>query len=307
MKGRPAPLIRARVLRGIALNRTPGLHFPGNLLDISFEHVARDRSRLSLQPGPWCLRADSTVDLAALAILADLGLAASIRANLSREARLGTVSMHLQFTGVPAKGRLVADGEFADFLRDGAGRLGMSRISVSGAQGRVCFGSGTFMALQPPKGVRLHPIPMRNRKSREPETISETGLSDQEKQILERADAALDQGGEFARNFWGPENGVLRNGPHAGNRVGHAQGGILIAMAAASAADALNVTWRLSSISAGYVAPGDGRVLRSSSRAIHLGSVTAVVRTQITNASRGRVLEVLTTWIKKNGLHQVIR
>ena len=291
-------LIRARVLRGIALNRTPGLHFPGNFLDISFDRVARERSRLSLQPGPWCLRADGTVDLAALAILADLGLAASIRANLSREARLGTVSMHLQFTGLPAKGRLVADGEFAGFLRDGAGRLGMSRVSVSGAAGEVCFGSGTFMALQPPKGVTLHPIPMRHRKSREPEKISQSDLSAQERQILERADAALGRGGEFMRNFWGPANGVLRNGPHAGNRVGHAQGGILIALAAASAVEALDATWRLSSISAGYVAPGDGRVLRSTSRAVHLGSLTAVVRTQITNASRRRVLEVLTTWIK---------
>ena len=286
------------MLRGIALNRTPGLHFPGNFLDISFDRVARERSRLSLQPGPWCLRADGTVDFAALAILADLGLAASIRANLSSDARLGTVSMHLQFTGVPAKGRLVAGGEFGGFLRDGAGRLGISRVSVSGAAGEVCYGTGTFMALQPPKGVRLHPVPMRNRKSAEPETIPESDLSDEEKQILGRADSALGQRGEFMRNFWGPINGVLRNGPHAGNRVGHAQGGILIALAAASAAEALNRDWRLSSISAGYVAPGDGRLLRSTSRAVHLGSLTAVVRTQIANASRRRVLEVLTTWIK---------
>ena len=294
---RRAALIRARVLRGIALNRTPGLHFPGNFLDVAFDRVARGRSRLSLQPGPWCVGADGAVDLAALAILADLGLAVSIRANLSNEARLGTVSMHLQFTGAPAKGRLVADGEFAGFLRRGAGRLGLSRVSISGAAGEVCFGTGTFMALQPPTGVALHPVPMRTRRSREPARISPSDLSDQEKRILERAEAALRQRGEFLRNFWGPVNGVLRNGPHAGNRVGHAQGGILIALAAASAAQALEGPWRLSSISAGYVGPGDGRILRARSSVAHLGRLTAVVKTQVLGAGGRRILELLATHI----------
>jgi acyl-coenzyme A thioesterase PaaI-like protein len=289
-----AALIRARVLRGIALNRTPGLHFPGNFLDIAFDRVARARSRLSLRPGPWCLRANGTVDLAALAILADLGLAASIRANLSSEARLGTVSMHLQFTGAPARGRLVADGEFRGFLRQGAGRLGMSRVSISGAAGQVCFGTGSFMALQPPKGVTLHPVPMRNRKSREPGRISD--LSDQERQIVARANAALAEGGEFMRNFWGPVDGMLQNGPHAGNRVGHAQGGLLIALAAASGAEALEGAWRLSSISAGYVGPGEGRALRSRSRVAHLGRLTAVVRTRVSSGRR-RVIEALATYL----------
>src|SRR6185295_2901508 len=50
-------IIRARVLRGIALKRTPGLHFPGNFLDVSFDRVAREAAHLSLAPGPWCLDA----------------------------------------------------------------------------------------------------------------------------------------------------------------------------------------------------------------------------------------------------------
>lgn len=290
-----AATIRRRVLRGIALNRTPGLHFPGNFLDVSFDRVARNSSRLSLAPGPWCTLADGTVDLAALAILADLGLAAPIRANLSREARLGTVSLHLQFTGVQATGRLRADGEFGGFLRKGAGRLGMSRVSVSGAQGLVCFGTGTFMALQPPKGLTLHPVPKRTRKSAEPERISERNLSDQEKPILARADAALARRGEFIRNFWGPFDGVLKNGLHAGNRVGHAQGGILIGMAAATAAFALPAGWLLSSVTAAYLSPGEGRVLHARSSVIHRGGTTAAVRTQIAGKGNRRVLEVLST------------
>jgi acyl-coenzyme A thioesterase PaaI-like protein len=283
--------IRRRVLRGIALNRIPGLHFPGNFLDISFDRVARERSSLSLVPGPWCTRANGEVDLAALALLADFGLAACIRANLRPESRLATVSFHLQFTGAPARGRLRADGEFRGFLRKGAGRVGMSRVSVSGRGGLVCFGTGTFMALAPPKGVNLHPVQTR----REPVKLAERDLSPQETKILERADEALAARGNFIEHFWGPSGGVFRNGLHAGNRVGHAQGGIQFAMAAATAASALPAGWLPSSITAAYLSPGEGRVLHAKSSILHQGGTTAVVRTQITGKGNRRVLEVFST------------
>ena len=286
--------IRRRVLRGIALNRQPGLHFPGNFLDISFDRVTRGGSRLSLEPGPWCVGADGHVALGALAILADLGLAACIRAQQARESRLATVSMHLQFTGAPASGRLEAAGEFQGFFRDAAGRLGMSRVSVTGGAGQVCYGTGTFMALQPPKSVTLHPVPLRNRKSPEPRPLNEEDLDAEERKILERADAALAARGAFIRNFWGGE-ATLENGLHIGNRVGHAQGGILVGLAAASAAAALPGGWKLSGMTALYISPGEGRTLRASSTLVHHGRRTAVVRTRISGRNRRRVLEVITT------------
>jgi hypothetical protein len=89
--------IRRRVLRGIALNRTPGFHFPGNFLDVSFDKVGRKGVRLSIAPGPWSADASGQTDLGALAILADLALGASIRAQLSRETRVATVSLSLHF------------------------------------------------------------------------------------------------------------------------------------------------------------------------------------------------------------------
>ncbi len=290
MKDRQA--IRRRVLRGIALNRTPGFHFPGNFLDISFDRVARDRSRLSFASGPWCLQADGSVDLGALAMLADLGLAACIRANLSRETRLATVSMHLQFTGAPAVGRLRADGEFQGFFLEGASRLGMSRVAVAGGKGTVCYGTGTFMALRPPNNVTLHPVPHRGRNAAEPRRLKESELDGPERDIVRRADAALAAPGPFIRNFWGSD-AVLENGLHAGNRVGHAQGGILVGMAAANAARALPGGWKLSGVTAMYVSPGEGRRLRAVSRIIHQGRLTAVVRTRITGRNRRRVLDVV--------------
>ena len=286
--------IRRRVLRGIVLNRQPGLHFPGNFLGILFDRVGRSGVRLSLDPGPWCRGAGGETDRAALTVLADLALGASIRAQLSPEARLATVSLGLQFTGVPRTGRLRADGEFQGFFARGAGRLGMSRVAVHGDAGQVCFGTGTFMALQPPKNMTLHPVPFRKRGSAEPAVLNEKYLSEEEKDILQRADAALAARGNFIERFWGGAD-KLENGSHVGNRVGHAQGGILIGMAASNAAAALPAGWKLSGISALYVSPGEGKSLRASSKVVHLGRMTAVVRTQITGKGRRRVLEVATT------------
>lgn len=294
--------IRERVLRGIALNRHPGLHYPGNLLDVSFDRVARDASRLSIAPGPWCADRDGQMDFGVLAILADLALAACIRANLGRETRLATVSMQLQFTGAPRAGRLTASGRFEGFFRRGAGRLGMSRVTVAGEEGQICYGIGSFMALAPPKGLTLHPVPLRNRNSSAPPLLNEKDLNPEERKIVRRADAALAAPGTFISHFWGihPErtaagaNCRLQNGLHIGNRVGHAQGGILFGMAAATAAAALPENWALSGISAWFTSPGEGPVLRANSRVVHQGRMTAVVRTRI-SAGRRRVLEVVTT------------
>jgi acyl-coenzyme A thioesterase PaaI-like protein len=286
--------IRRRVLRGLALNRQPGFHFPGNFLDVSFDRVARAGTLLSLDPGPWCRGGDGQTDLASLMILADLACGSSVRARLTREARVATVSLSLQFTGAPRIGRLKAAGEFQEFFRNGAGRLGLSRVSVTGSAGQVCYGTASFMALSPPKNVTLHPVPLRTRRSAQPSELNEKDLTGEERKILRRADAALASRGTFIENFWGGD-GVLQNGLHAGNRVGHAQGGILIALAARSAGARLAGAWRLAGVSALYISPGEGRVLRAKSTVVHQGRLTAVVRTQVTGKDRRRVLEVLST------------
>jgi acyl-coenzyme A thioesterase PaaI-like protein len=286
--------IRRRVLRGLALNRTPGLHFPGNFLDVSFDKVGRGGVRLSLDPGPWCTDAAGELDLSALAMLADLALGASVRAQLSRETRVATVSLSLQFTGAPRRGRLHARAEFQGFFAGAAGKLGLSRVSVAGSDGQICYGTGSFMALLPPKGMTLHPVPLRNRQSIPPVPLNEKNLYPEEQRILQHADAALAARGNFIENFWGGA-GPLANGLHAGNRVGHAQGGILIAMAAKNAAAQLAGGWRLATISAFYISPGEGRTLRAASTIVHRGRLTAVASTRITGKNRRLVLEVMST------------
>lgn len=298
-------LIRDRVLRGIALNREPGYHFTGNFLDVSYDQAAGGEAWLSLDTGPHCADAGGQMNLGAVAVLADLALAASVRAGLDPATRLATVRMNLNFTGAPLTGRLEAESSFQGFVQDAAGRLGLTRVSVVAGGGQVCFGSGAFMVLKPPKGVQLYPVPHRRRGQNAAPALDEATLKRDERMVLERADAVLEAGGaaSFVRRFWGFEphpvaggaSCQVANGPHIGNRVGHVQGGVLIGFAGETAAAALPATWRLNAISAWYISPGEGRTLTAKSKVVHHGRLVSVVQTRVTGKNNRRVLEVMTT------------
>jgi acyl-coenzyme A thioesterase PaaI-like protein len=300
----PLPILE-RVLRAIALNREPGWHFAGNFLEISFDNVAPEDARVSLVGGAHCNDRDGRINIGAVAMLADMALASSIRATLPPETRLATVNMHLQFTGRPARGRLQASGRFQGFVADAKGRQGLAEVMLAGDAGPVCFGTGSFMGLDPPPGIVMHPLPMRNAKSPPAAPLAEDALEDDERELLRRAEESLAtmSHGDFLSRFWGYEpvhapggaRCTLTNGAHVGNRVGHAQGGILMGLAAVTAQAALPPSWRLGSITAGFVSPGIGAKLRARSKVVHRGRLTAVVRTEVLGAERKRVLEVLTT------------
>lgn len=299
-----AAAIRHRVLEAIARNRVPGFHFAGNFLGVSFDELARERTRISLETGAHCEEADGQVNLGAIALLADITLAAAIRGNLTPEQRLATVSMHLQFTGAPMHGRLEATGFFEGFLDGASGRQGLSRVAVMAGGRKALFGSGSFMALDPPPGVTLHP--MARARSADVAALAEGELTPGEAEILRRADHALDEATRrhsFIRLFWGQDprrtkagaSCTMENGPHVGNRVGHFQGGLQVGLAATTAMAALPDTWMISGISAWFTRPGEGPAMQARARIVHHGRQTAVVRTEITGTERRRVLEAVST------------
>lgn len=303
--------IRAQVLRGIALNREPGYHFAGNFLDLSYDHVGTDYTALSVDVAPYCADADGQLNLSGFAILADLVMAAAVRAELPPHTRLATVTMNLQLTGAPRTGRLAGRGAMHGFVQGAAGRQGASAVSISNAAGLVGTGTATFMVLKPPKGVELHPVPHRRRGENPTPEIAGGRLRPDENKVLATADAALAQarehGGSFIERFWGVQakhapggaHSVVKNGPHIGNRVGHVQGGILLGLAAENAVAALTPHWALTAISAWYISPGEGRSLKIKSKVVHHGRLIAVVRTQVTGKGHDgrsrKVLEVMTT------------
>jgi acyl-coenzyme A thioesterase PaaI-like protein len=195
----------------------------------------------------------------------------------------------------------VAQGEFAGFFGEGGARQGLGRVTVSGAAGPVCHGHGAFMALAPPPGMAMHPVPERPRTVPD---LAEGDLTAEERAILAHADAVLADGtADFLRRLWGLEArrsatgaiGRMRNGAHVANRVHHVQGGLMMAFAAASAAAALPPRWALTGIASCFVSPGQGTAIRARSKVVHHGLMTGVVRTELTGTDRRRILETTTT------------
>jgi len=173
---------------------------------------------------------------------------------------------------------------------------------MHGDAGLVCHGHGGFMPLEPPPGFKVFPMP---RGVRTAPPIPMRDMTRDERAVLRHADAILAEGSDdFLARFWGFSGAhrtkagaacVLRNGMHVGNRVHHVQGGILVGLAASTAAAALPATWPMTGITACFVSPGLGRSLRAVSRIVHQGLMTAVVRTEVLGPGRRRVLEALST------------
>jgi acyl-coenzyme A thioesterase PaaI-like protein len=302
--------IRRRALTALALNRTPGFHFPGNFLGVIFAENTAARSRVRLPRGDFCAEPDGQVHPGAIALLADIALASVVRANLNPAQRLATVSLQLQFTGAPLTGALEASGEFAGFLHGAAGQQGLSRCKLIANGQTALLASGAFMVLNPPPGVTMHPPVSADHEHATP--LQEPELSPVERSILARIDATLAsplQARSFLQRFWGidpqpREDGalcVVDNDLHLGNRVGHMQGGLQVGIAINTAHAALPADWKISGITACFISPGEGRVLRATSRVIHRGGQTAVVRTVITGKQRRRVLDATSTHVRRGG------
>jgi acyl-coenzyme A thioesterase PaaI-like protein len=302
--------IRERVLRALALNRTPGYHFAGNFLGFSFEQVSEPRVRMSMAVGPHVTELNGTVNYGALAVFADIAMAANVRAGHTPATRLATVQMNLQFTGAPTTDRLHAESIMQGYLEHISSRQGAAQVIVTSHGKPVCYGMGTFMVLDPPKGVALYNMALRKDSDSAVAPLTENELKRDERKVLALADAAIVRahaGEAFIHGFLGVNTralekgatGSLKNGPHVGNRVGHLQGGVTMGLGIATAEAALPASWRLSAVTAWYIRPGEGRVIKARSKIIHHGRLTAVVRTEITGKNKRRVMEMVTTHAHK--------
>jgi acyl-coenzyme A thioesterase PaaI-like protein len=303
--------IRRRALVALGLNRTPGFHFAGNFLGVEFGGIDRDAAEVRIAPGPFCAGADGAPHFGVVALLADIALATVVRANLTPAQRLGTVGLHLQLRGQRLSGPLRAASRFAGFLDGAAGHQGLSRVTLFAGGEPALHGQGTFMVMRPPPGVTMHPIPSAVHAGAVP--LDENRLDRGERATLARVDAALararDVGGAFIDELWrvaarpirGGAVATVDNGPELGNRVGHVQGGLQAALAAATAAAALPADWMLTGVSAWYIRACEGRRLTITSRIVHQGRGTAVVRTRIVGKGRRQALEVVTTHVPRRG------
>ena len=293
--------ILARVLRAIALNRTPGFNFPGWFLEMSYDRVGKADVVASLDTGAHNVDATGQMDIGALALLADMALASALRGTVGASARLATVTMQLQLTGAPRVGRLTASAAFEGFVEGVKGQQGMSRADVRAGRKLVAHASGAFMLLGGHK-TAAHPLPRRG-SGKLAQSLHPDHLNAEEERVFLRAADALRSGGPFLASFWGylpkpTKDGARCSAPHGmhiGNRVGHAQGGVTFGLAANTASAALGPDWSLVSASAWYVGPGNGLKLRARSTIVHRGLLTAVVHTRIEDDEKRGVLECVTS------------
>lgn len=305
-----------QVLKGLALNRQPGWNYPGNFLEVSFDEVLMDSARLSLTPGPHCVNADGQVNIGAVSLLADIGMAVTLRRHIGMPTRMATVSMSLQFTGAPITGRLESRGRLDGFFKDAAAPQGMTRCEIYADDTLVCTASGSFVVLGNREGIAA--LPMRQRGvDADVAPLALNELTQEEAAVYARAENALQARAQhtqgplsFIENFWGflPQrvegkgaSCTFDNGLHVGNRVGHTQGGITFGLAASTANGALGDDWRLGGVAAWYLNPGTGPKLQADAEIVHQGGLTAVVNTRITD-ERGRiVLEVVSNHVRVTG------
>ena len=300
---RPDAPERRQVLRGLALNRTPGWNFPGNFMEISFDSVGGGEARVSVEPGPHLVERDGQASLGALGVLADIGMAVAVRHQVGLAARMATVSMSLQFGEARRVGRLEAAGHFDGFRAGPESRHGLARVEIRGAEGLVATGSAAFVVFDRHDGTA--PLPLRRRGvDPVPEPLRPGELNEAEGEVLARADRALRARGDasFIERFWGlvprrTANGAsctFPNALHVGNRVGHTQGGLTFALAAVTGAAALGDPWSLVGASAWYTSPGVGPKLLARAKVVHQGTLVAVVETRITDTQGRTVLRAVT-------------
>lgn len=297
--------IQAQVLHGIAGNRIPGLHFPGYFLDIALPRMQGDSVDMRIACAPYTRDADGAVDLTALCLLADSSLATSTRNHIAAGARLATLHLQMQFTGLPASATVHSHAHAAGVCHDTAVRQLMATATLKTAAGIVCHASGEFAALDPPPGVKLAPLPWQYETPPQPELLTHRDLTDEENPIFKACNAAINKAATqpaFIQHFWGglpvrTADGARTRfavGPHLGNRVGHVQGGISMGIAARTACVAAPAHMLLSNISACYISPGRGKALAVRSRLVHAGKTIAVVRTEVKTDEGARVLDVVT-------------
>jgi acyl-coenzyme A thioesterase PaaI-like protein len=293
------------VLRAIAANRTPGFNFPGYFLELSYDRVGPGTATASLDTGRHNVDASGQMDVGALALLADMALASALRGSVGVAARLATVTLQLQLTGAPRSGRITARAASDGFLEGARGRQGMSRAEIRAGRKLLAHASGAFMVIGGPQATAPHPLPRRGGR-RIAQVLHPDHLNAEEERAFLRAAEALRGEGPFLASFWGyaarrTKDGASCSAPHGlhiGNRIGHAQGGVTLGLAANTAIAALGPGWPLSSASAWYIGPGTGLELRARSTIVHRGLLTAVVHTRIENDEKRGVLECVTSHAK---------
>ncbi len=299
-----------RVRRGIAASRVPGLHFPGYFLGLHARGMDKSEAWTAIPYGPHCTNTNGDMNIAAIALLADMGPGAAMRMHLPPASRMATATLQLQFTGIPVRSDLECHARFDGFFEGAAAVQGRTSGRLIADGKVVCHAVGTFATPPAPAGTKLVPVPWAAMEQLPPPlavremAVDEKSILKSARAALKSADAEVEVKRSFIEHLWaqiasprtgGGAGNTVRIGPHIGNRVGHVQGGVMVGIAAASAVAALPQNARLTGASAWYISAGMGKALRVRSRILQQGRTIAVVRTEVIGDNQRRILELVTS------------
>jgi acyl-coenzyme A thioesterase PaaI-like protein len=261
-----------RALGAVARTRATGLHFFGHFLDVSPAPGDKDRLRLVLQPEP--VPHPGPVSPVAVATLADLVMGWSIRERLGPGRRLGTTSLSVHHLHKVAPGPITADAAAVRVDDDPEG--GLARCEIRDVNGTlVAAVDGWFLAVPPPAGRPLPPVPWETSPAAQPPmtTLASDDLDAQERTAVDEACAAAARAEAHGTSVveellaleWveseGQLSATMRIGPQHSNRVGHVQGGVLYGAAALSAARLVGSNARITAGALQFLRPAEGATL----------------------------------------------
>lgn len=299
-----ADFIRHRTLLALSNNRAPGYHFAGHFLDMHCPRYERDGVVMEMDTQAHNANPDGTTNLGAVFFMVDMALAAACRVYVDPRERTATLKMHMNFLGGELRGRVRAECQSPGFLRHTAlPEAHCTGTLLSNGRAVIQMG-GTWVNPPTPDGRPLHPLPWE--KEYHPPKLpllDKSQLDSQEKAVMRRVDDALRKApaGGFMQQLWTPATkhtakgaiGRLPIGLYVGNRVGHVQGGISMYVSLMTAIAAVPHHPIVTSVSAWYIAPGQGKALTAKSTVLQKGRNVAVVRTELFGTGNKRVLEVV--------------
>ncbi len=276
--------------------------FPAHFLDIFFEAAAADRSAAALMhAGAHCLDGAGRVSHAALAVLADVCMAAAVRAHAGREVRIATLTMRLSFGVLPAAGRLRATARVRMMPAQLAMNTAIAGIEIQDEGGHaLCSGEATFAALENRQQTAHHPLPTASTLTG---CLQPDALTAQERAVWEHACACAGEdrsGRSFLERFWAlrPDSPAgmaagtgwsVALGRHNSNRVGHLQGGAMLGMLASACSLAVEQRYGLVDIAVQYLDAAKEAPVALHAMPVRSGSNSAASHASLRGAD-GRML-----------------
>lgn len=290
-----------RVERTLIACRDTKLAFPSVFLDFTGKSVASDKVVVTHRDDPAFLDACGALDWCAVAAVLDGALGATCSAPAGARVRPATAYIQLQLTGALPCRDLVVEATFKGFAGRSSVRQALAAASIHSGDTLIAYGSAKCVLVDLPGNTERLPWPWLP-ADYVPSTSGPVEFDAGERDALARcADAEARASGThaFIEHFWSGVPVANDRGasleiavtPHLANRVGHFHGGLMLGTAMKVANAAAPAGMRLSNISAYFLSPGLGPVVRVTSTVMQQSRRLAVVRTQVAGASGKPVAE----------------